>query len=256
MRALLPFGCVFLLGTSCVPPLAAVRAEAYAPLQAVVVTTADWDATDGTLRRYERDRPGAEWRAVGGEVRVAVGRTGLAWGRGLHPETDSGPQKREGDGRAPAGIFPLSSAFGYAPAAAMSWVRLPYHHADDDRSLECVDDPGSRVYNRLVDRDTVRNADWRSHEEMRRPDELYRLGVWVDHNTDPVYPGSGSCIFLHLWQGPGVPTVGCTAMAPADLEALVAWLDPRARPVLVQLPASEAERGRGWGFPLADGRAD
>lgn len=247
LRALLPFGCVFFLGTSCVPPLSSVRTQAYAPLQAVVVTTASWEATDGELRRYERDRPAGEWRPVGEPVRVVVGRAGLGWGRGLHPEVDSGPQKREGDGRAPAGVFPLPSAFGYAPA--VPGIRLPYHHADADRSLECVDDAASPVYNRLVDRDTVREPRWRSHEEMRREDDLYRLGVWVDHNTDPVQAGSGSCIFLHLWQGPGVPTIGCTAMAPADLEAIVAWLDPRARPVLAQLPASEAERFRGWELP-------
>jgi D-alanyl-D-alanine dipeptidase len=41
---------------------------------------------------------------------------------------------------------------------------------------------------------------------------------------------------MHVWQAPGVPTVGCTAMDAADMEALLRWLDPRAHPVLVQSP--------------------
>jgi L,D-peptidoglycan transpeptidase YkuD (ErfK/YbiS/YcfS/YnhG family) len=216
-------------------------------LQMVVVTTADWDATTGTMRRYERESASAPWRPVGDAFAVTVGRTGLAWGRGLHGEvTDDGPRKREGDGKAPAGVFALSAAFGYAEEAP--WVRLPYHSTD--ASVECVDDARSRFYNRLVDRDTVPAPDWTSHEEMRRPDELYRLGVWVDHNTAPTEPGGGSCIFLHLWRAPGAPTVGCTAMAPASMDALLRWLDPRARPVLVQLPEDHYSGLRGeWGLP-------
>ena len=213
------------------------------PLQAVVVTTDGWDATDAVLRRYERPDARSPWRAVGGEVRAVVGRTGLAWGKGAHvPAAAEGPVKREGDGKAPAGVFALSAAFGYAPADSARWVRLPYHASD--ASVECVDDSGSRFYNRLVDRDTVAAPDWTSHEEMRRGDGLYRWGVLVDHNAAPPVPQGGSCIFLHVWREPGAPTVGCTAMDRGDLEAILRWLDPRARPVLVQAPRAEIGRLR------------
>jgi D-alanyl-D-alanine dipeptidase len=210
-------------------------AEADSALQMIVSTTADWNAVDATLQRYERASADAPWHPVGSPVAAAVGRAGLGWGTGLHPDPRiDGPAKREGDGRAPAGIYRLSSAFGYAPAAQVPWIRLPYVQADS--SIECVDDMRSRYYNRRVDRDTVARPDWTSHEELRRADHLYSWGVWVDHNSDPPAPGGGSCIFLHVWGGPGVATSGCTAMEEADLRALLAWLDPRARPVLVQLP--------------------
>ncbi|WP_420128626.1 L,D-transpeptidase family protein [Longimicrobium sp.] len=218
-------------------------------LQMIVVTTADWDAVDATLQRYERGAPDQAWRAVGTAIPAAVGRTGLAWGTGIHPDPGiAGPVKREGDGKAPAGIFRLSSAFGYAPAAETGWIRLPY--VQTDAGIECVDDSRSRFYNRRVARDTIPQPDWTSHEELRRNDELYRWGVWVDHNSDPPAPMGGSCIFLHVWAVPGAATSGCTAMAESDLRQLLAWLDPRARPVLVQLPAAQHGTLRGaWRLP-------
>jgi len=207
-----------------------------APLQAVVSVTADWDSTDAVLQRYERTSARAPWRAVGAPWRGTVGRTGLAWGRGIGPASHgTGPVKHEGDGKAPAGIFRLGPAFGYAPADSVEWIRLPYVHSLP--SVKCVDDSRSRYYNRgLVDQDTVATPDWDSHEEMRLATGVYRLGIWVSHNDSPPEPGGGSCIFMHIWQGPGIPTVGCTAMEGADIEALLRWLDPRARPVLVQAP--------------------
>lgn len=221
---------------------APARAQTAAPpLQAVVSTTSGWDATTARVRLFARRTATAPWVQVGGAMSASVGRGGLGWGAGVHDTTavGTGPVKREGDGRAPAGIFRLSSAFGYAPARDARWVRLPYHASDP--SIECVDDTASRFYNQRVDRDTL-SPDWSSHEEMRRADALYRWGVWVDHNTGPAVPGRGSCIFMHIRSRPGAPTVGCTAFAEEDLRRIVAWLDPRSRPVLVQLP--EAEYGR------------
>jgi L,D-peptidoglycan transpeptidase YkuD (ErfK/YbiS/YcfS/YnhG family) len=220
-----------------------------AALQAVVVTTPHWDATDGTLRRYARAAPGQPWYPVAQPVPTAVGRTGLAWGVGLHPQQEGAPQKREGDGRAPAGVFRLSSAFGYAPAEEVQWVRLPYHEARP--SVKCVDDGASPLYNQRVDVDTLAAPPaWTSHEEMRRDDLLYQWGVWVDHNTGPAVPGRGSCIFLHVWRAPGVPTAGCSAMEDAHMVELLRWLDPAAAPVLVQLPEHEYDRlRRDWRLP-------
>ncbi len=216
--------------------------------QAVVVTTDDWEGIGATLRRYERQGTDRPWGVVGRPAPGVVGRNGLAWGRGLHPgEVHEGPVKKEGDGRAPAGIFRLSAAFGYAPAREVAWMRMPYRQATP--KLLCVDDEGSLHYNRLVDRETS-PCDWRSAEDMRRSDGQYRLGVVVDHNTAPVLPGEGSCIFLHIWAGPDVGTSGCTAMAPEEMEDLLGWLDPQMRPVLIQMPQGvyEGYRKR-WVLP-------
>ncbi|HXI12214.1 MAG TPA: L,D-transpeptidase family protein [Thermoanaerobaculia bacterium] len=240
---------LFLAVLAMVPTACArsVSMTADAPLrdarQLVVVTTPGWTSVDGTMRRFSRDSGEAAWREVGVATAIVVGRTGLAWGRGLHPESNDGPTKREGDGKAPAGIFTLGTAFGFGDQAS---TRLPYLTLDE--RTECVDDSASRFYNQIVDRKQAIPVDWSSSEKMRGIDQ-YRMGVVVNHNI-PAARGKGSCIFLHLWGGAGTGTVGCTAMASEDLKRLLEWLDPSLRPLVVQLPAGEYARLRNsWSLP-------
>jgi D-alanyl-D-alanine dipeptidase len=217
----------------------------------VVVTTPGWNDVAGTLQKYERANPRGKWTAVGKPFAVVVGKNGLGWGTGIVPPPSqagagSDPVKKEGDGKAPAGVFRLPTAFGYAaerlPGSRMSYVSLT-------PSVECVDDTRSSFYNRVLDRGTVA-VDWNSSELMLRTDELYRWGVVVDHNSDPPAPGAGSCIFLHIWRGPGQGTVGCTAMPREQIESLLGWLDPERTPLLVQLPAEQYKRLRSrWKLP-------
>jgi D-alanyl-D-alanine dipeptidase len=214
--------------------------------QLVLVVTPSWDTTAGTLRRYTRSSTGAPWRRVGPAVPVVVGASGLAWGADSLGAADD-PHKREGDGRSPAGIFPLDNAFGFASPSAMSHLRLPYVPLVP--GTECVDDTASVHYNTVVDRDRVPGVDWSSSEHMRRIAQ-YQVGVLVGYNTRPVRKGHGSCIFLHIWDGPGSSTAGCTAFPRADVERLVVWLDASKHPVLVQLPAAEHARlKRRWALP-------
>ena len=211
-----------------------------APLQALAVTTPSWESLDGVLVGYERTHGDEPWKRMVEPIRIVVGRNGMGWGRGMHPLPPSeGPVKREGDGRAPAGIFRLSSTFGYSPVEEVSWIRMPYQQITAD--LLCINDPGSVCYNRIVD--AVReNADWETHEEMLRADGRYQYGIIVDHNMDPAIAGKGSCIFMHVWGGFSQATGGCTAMALNHLERLLSLLDPVAMPVLIQLPGPEYAR--------------
>ena len=217
--------------------------------QMLVSVSAGWNETKATVSRYERAGAGAGWRRVGSPLAASLGQTGLAWGRGLHTGTFEGPTKKEGDDRSPAGVFALREATGYA-AAAPPGTRLPYRQATG--TLRCVDDPRSAHYNRLVDESAVRK-DWTSAEDMRRPDDLYRLLVWVGHNDEPTQAGGGSCIFLHFRETPRDVTAGCTAFDKGRMEELLAWLDPAAHPVLVQLPEALRQKLRAdWGLPESE----
>lgn len=219
--------------------------------QLVLVTTAGWDATDGQLRRFERD--GGAWRQVGEAAPITVGRNGTAWGIGLHPP-QSGNQKREGDGRAPAGVFGIGSAFGYAAEADTALPYAPMHA--DSWCMDVVDSP---YYNRIVDARVVGEAAIEGSSEPMRldlhndGDQRYREGFVIEHNPEAV-KGAGSCIFAHLWGRPGQPTAGCTAMAPAAMQALYGWLRPEAGPVFVLLPENEyAALRQAWRLPEITG---
>jgi L,D-peptidoglycan transpeptidase YkuD (ErfK/YbiS/YcfS/YnhG family) len=237
--------------SGCVP--AARHTAAATPLreagQLVVVVTPDWNADHGTLRTFDRDAGGA-WRAAGLEAPVMVGREGIAWGAGLHPAGGEGPVKREGDGRAPAGIFALGAAFGYAADAATA---MPYEAMDEHDY--CIDVADSPLYNRIVDvREVGAAAIEGTTEPMRRDlhvqgDQRYRLGLVIRHNQAR-RAGGGSCIFAHLWLAPGVATAGCTAMDDGTMRTLLGWLRPAATPRYVLLPRPQyAALQRDWGLP-------
>jgi D-alanyl-D-alanine dipeptidase len=217
--------------------------------QILVVVTEGWDETQGIARAFQQAASGG-WEPAMASVPVSLGRTGLAWGLGLHGEgrpggAAGGAVKREGDGRSPAGVFYLASATGYAENPPPG-TRLHYTMATP--SLKCVDDPRSRQYNRIVDTSSSLR-DFDSFEEMRREDDLYRLVVQVSHNARQ-QPGGGSCIFLHQRLGPGSVTAGCSAFDAVDLDRVVTWLDPSASPVLVQLPRTTYEGlMRAWDLP-------
>lgn len=216
--------------------------------QLLLCLAADWAASGGRLQRFERLPTGA-WAAVGATLPVSLGRAGLAWGRGLQPAMP-GRAKREGDGCAPAGVFAITALFGYGAADSplARAARLPYLVATP--GLKCIDDPASAHYNCVLDSAAGRAADWASCEDMLRCDARYEVGAVLGHNVAPRVAGAGSCVFLHVWAAPGVPTAGCTAMSLAAMSELAGWLDGAAAPVLVQLPQAAYARWRAaWVLP-------
>ena len=180
--------------------------------QALVV---DRDVTVDTglaVRRYARQASG--WRAVGEAIPVVAGRSGFA----------APGAKREGDGRTPAGLFPLERGFGYGP------LNTRITHIVLTPDMIWIDDPRSSMYNTLVDR---REGERFSHEIMRRRDDLYKYGLVVEYNTKTIVPGAGSAIFFHVWRSPASATAGCVAMAESDMVSLLTWLDPASEPLAV-----------------------
>lgn len=229
--------------------------------QMIVVTTSDWNTVEGKLQRYQRGTPHEAWRPVGEPIAIVVGQKGMGWGIGVLATDDpkvrlpSDPVKKEGDGRSPAGVFALGTAFGDA-SQPLPGLKTPYLPLTP--SIECVDDSSSKYYNRVLDRSTV-VPDWNSSEHMRSVGEAYRWGIVVGHNggdmmadANPPVPGSGSCVFLHIWRSSTRGTAGCTAMPQSQLETLLTWLDPKRKPLLVQLPApGYARLTHRWGLPPA-----
>ncbi|MDQ7046920.1 MAG: hypothetical protein Q9M39_04625 [Sulfurovum sp.] len=207
---------------------ALVLAQAQIPdtKQLIVVSTKNWSTSSGTLQRYEQKH--SQWQTVGKAIAIKLGRNGLGWGIGLHSIPKNAKIiKKEGDGKAPAGIFTLKQAFGYAPFP----VKYPYKVYK--KTDHCVDDVHSKLYNKIVDSKKVR-IDYKSKEYMKFPKDYYKYGIVVNHNhidEQGAVKGAGSCIFIHIKK---VPTAGCTVMTEDEMKEIIQWLDTKSNPLLIQ----------------------
>ncbi len=151
--------------------------------------------------------PSGHLRWQGREVRCALGRSGVA------------ADKREGDGKTPAGRFPLRSVMVRGDRLAPPASRLPCRSIRTDDGW--CDDPADPNYNRLV-----RLPYPGRHERLWRDDHVYDLVVPIGYNDDPVRAGRGSAIFLHVARPDYAPTEGCVALALDDLRELLAACAP------------------------------
>ena len=144
----------------------------------------------------------------GGEARAVCGRGGVR------------ADKREGDGASPEGTFPLLYGFYRADRIARPESGLAMTALQPDDGW--VDDPADPNYNRLVKLPYAA-----SHETMWMVEPLYDLVVVIGYNTDPVVPGRGSAIFLHVARDDTpptrfAPTEGCVAVRLEDLLVILA----------------------------------
>lgn len=164
---------------------------------------------------YALERHGDKWQTVFEPFDAVIGRNGFA---------PSG-EKREGDGRTPSGIYSLKMAFGYNSTME---TKMPYRQALTDDIW--VDDQNAEDYNLWVKKSETRAT---SYEMMKRDDNLYKYGIVIEYNTDPVIKGNGSAIFLHVWKGEGITTAGCVAVSEEDIIKILSWLDPAASPLII-----------------------
>jgi L,D-peptidoglycan transpeptidase YkuD (ErfK/YbiS/YcfS/YnhG family) len=172
----------------------------------------------------------------------------MGWGHGLLKTAQPGPVKREGDGRSPAGVFALGRAFGSADTLPEGAKSFPYLQTQP--TTYCVEDMRSKLYNQIVDVPGVTPGSRPGWSELQRADGLFRWGIIVRQNDLDTKVGAGSCVFLHIWRGAGRGTAGCTAMAAEVLESTLRWLDPKAEPLLVELPeAAYRELRATWDLP-------
>ncbi|MCH2396541.1 L,D-transpeptidase family protein [Oceanibaculum sp.] len=130
------------------------------------------------------------------------------------------PDKQEGDGGTPLGDWPLRKLHYRADKGGAPLTGLPSQAID--RLDGWCDDPADPAYNRPVRLPYPAN-----HETMWREDGLYDLVVELGYNDDPVVPGKGSAIFLHIARPDYAPTEGCVALSEPDLRRLLARCGPQ-----------------------------
>jgi len=214
-----------------VPAVSDVVKEETPPLhqQVILVTTSSWTSSQGQLRRFEWTTE-TGWEQVGSTAEALLGRAGLAWGIGLYDWSikEGEIKKTEGDDRSPAGIFALKSSFGTARKEMVSWS-LPYQSTHPN--LHCVNDIGSKQYNKIVNQLKI-TRDWNQFELLRRDDGLYKWGIVIDHNSENIIH-KGACMFLHSAPEQEA-TKGGTALSERAIAELLPWIDTQKQPILIQ----------------------
>lgn len=200
----------------------------YSSEQVILVVSKSFNSSKALLECYE------DGKKVFETIEVNIGKYGLGWGLGVLElkKKSSDPLKREGDKKAPAGVFNLTATFGYENKQNF---KLDYLYAS--KTLICVDDIDSEHYNTIIEMPLQMP---KSFELIRREDHQYELGVVVAHNSSAT-PSRGSCIFLHVEKSQGAATSGCTSMSLENLKKIALWLDKNKKPTLIQIPESSSK---------------
>lgn len=130
--------------------------------------------------------------------------------------------KSEGDGATPVGIFSLRALYFRQDRLENVLTCLPKTVIRPD--MGWCDDPDDVRYNLPI----PLPSDAR-HEELWREDEVYDLIVPMGYNDDPVVPGKGSCIFMHVAREGYLPTAGCVALSRPDLLQVLFEITPASK---------------------------
>ncbi len=156
----------------------------------------------------DADRARGHLHCNGNDYACALGRGGV------------GIEKQEGDGKTPAGRFPLRSILYRADRLNPPETGLPAKPMTETDGW--CDDPDDRQYNKPVTHPYPSSA-----EHLWREDSLYDVIVVLGHNDDPVVPGRGSAVFLHVASDDYAPTQGCVALQRDHLiEVLAKCTEP------------------------------
>jgi L,D-peptidoglycan transpeptidase YkuD (ErfK/YbiS/YcfS/YnhG family) len=166
----------------------------------IIVRAKSRTATTGTLE-------------MNGKIyNCTLGRTGVI------PAID----KREGDGKTPLGSFPLRQLIYRADRLNKPVTKLPIEVLTENTGW--CEDPAHPDYNKKV---TLPHGS--VHDRMTRDDRLYDYTVVIGYNDDPVVPGRGSAIFLHLARPDFGPTAGCVGLTPEDMVEVLKNCGPDTR---------------------------
>jgi L,D-peptidoglycan transpeptidase YkuD (ErfK/YbiS/YcfS/YnhG family) len=199
---------------TCPPTLANQLASTGSAIQLVTVVSPSRTSTQAALQTWRKT--GDCWFTVAGPWSAWLGQRGLS------------EHKREGDRTTPSGAFGFNPVmYGLAPNPG---VRYPYH------PIVCgdwwVEDSRSPYYNTFHHVRCGSIPPFRTtSEDMSKSPTAYRHLAVIDYNAQPVVPGRGSGIFLHVSRGH--PTLGCVSLPLPQLLGVLRWLRPANQPLIV-----------------------
>ena len=160
-------------------------------------------------------RQGVCFRLADGPYPALLGRDGLS------------AHHHEGDNTTPIGLFGFQSTmYGVLPNPGVAYR---YHR------LVCGDwwdeQSSSPLYNHFVHVPCGAKPDFGGGSEaLWQTVPSYDYLAVIDYNRNPIIPGRGSAIFLHV--SDGQPTAGCVSIPAADLLRVLRALRPSLHPLI------------------------
>ena len=148
-----------------------------------------------------------------GQFACAIGRGGLT------------TNKIEGDHKTPVGEFKFKKIYYRKDKLGEMTFQIPFAIIRENDGW--CDDPKSKLYNQHVQFPFDSSA-----EKLFRDDDLYDLLCVINHNTDPIIPGKGSAIFLHISKPNFEGTEGCVAIEKENIIELAKKIDLTTRLII------------------------
>ena len=137
-------------------------------------------------------------------------------------------EKVEGDGKTPIGSWNLTKVLYRADRISLEQrkaIRKAVEIAPLCQRDGWCDEPEDPYYNKAV---IVPYTS--SHEVLWKEQEnTYDLIGLLSHNSDPVIPGQGSAIFLHVAKPGLTPTEGCVALELNNLLELLSLIESESK---------------------------
>ncbi len=118
--------------------------------------------------------------------------------------------KKEGDGCTPSGEYKFKKI--YYRADKLGSLNFLINSVKISPNDGWCDEPKSEFYNQFIQFPFSQSA-----EKLYRDDELYDIVCVIDYNINPIKPGKGSAIFLHVAKPDYIGTQGCVALSKNDL---------------------------------------
>ena len=149
----------------------------------------------------------------GDRFQCSIGRSGFS------------KNKREGDGFTPIGSFYIENI--YYRSDRINNLDSKINKNIIHESHGWCDDPSQKEYNQLVQFPFNFSA-----EKLYRNDSLYDVVGVLNYNNNPIMPGLGSAIFIHIAKDDYGPTEGCIALKQEDLLYLLSLIDNKTKIIL------------------------